>query len=625
MQVKLKKTGKVKMQKISKRIYILILLFILAKTAYTQDITIDASLNRNEAEVGEAIILSVVISGKAQNLPDPDILVAKELTISSAGRSQKLTIINGVISSSVNLNYILVPKKEGVYTLGPISVNFAGRNYASQKLQINVHAPRAGAGPYNKPSIPQDNIHKNTKDQDIEEIPKELFIETKVSKRNPYVNEQIILTFAFNQSINLAETPEYKPASTTGFWVEELPPQKRYYKVIAGRRYMVTEIYNALFPTASGDYVISPAELTCTPETVFEDPFSFFYGTSKRKSIILRTAPIKIHARPLPEKDKPADFNGAIGKYTLEAAIDKTNINENNPITLKIIIRGSGNIKTVPDIDLPIEMDSYFKKYKSSSTVNIAKRNYSVQGEKILEFILVPIKSGEIIIPPITFTFFNPETEKYISALTPSFKLNVLPAIVEQIDDHAKENPLHITILKEDIKQVGKDIRYLKSCTNINREEEDYLYQNPIFVTLQIFPLILLGGIIGYKRYVVELEQNVSFARSKKAQKVAINQLSLADKFLKENCSKDFYSELGKTIQNYIGNKINIPHGSVDQNLIKTELFNRGINDAVINELILCLDEIDIGRFAGAQTTQENMHKILNQIKNIIIILESKL
>ncbi|MBI4652431.1 BatD family protein, partial [Candidatus Desantisbacteria bacterium] len=417
------------------------------------------------------------------------------------------------------------------------------------------------------------------------------------------------------------------PASTTGFWVEELPPQRRYYKVVSGKKYMVTEIYNALFPTSSGEYTIGPAELKCIPD-IFEDPFSLFYGGIRKKPFILKTRPIKITVNPLPSKNIPPDFKGAIGIYTIEATLDKINTKENEPVTLKIIISGTGNIKTVNDIELPSEIDRYFKQYKTNSLINISKKNYRVYGEKILEFILVPVKSGEISIPSIKFTYFNPEIGRYVDTQTPMFKLNVSPGIkIGDNDDENKEKnlPLSIGITKEDLKRLGKDIRYIKSSPNPHGNECDYLYSNPAFITIQILPLLLLFGIIGYRKSSEKMETDIRFARAKKAHKFAKNQLKQAGKFLEENRAREYYAELTRTIQNYLGNKLNLPPASITQESVKNELFAKGINDSVINEIISCFDKFDLARFAPCELNLEEMKEMYNSVQNIIISIEKYL
>ncbi|MBI5416563.1 protein BatD [Candidatus Poribacteria bacterium] len=614
------------------KIYIILIIFIgmvffQSRSAYADNISFDVSLDKDQAAVGEEVNLTVIVSGRARSLPDPRIPALKEFTYYTAGRSQSISIINGEISSSTTFNYILIPKKEGTYTIGPLTLSFNNRTYSSQALHIVVHSPKSGASTYDNKQVVDDNVPEESKNQ-RENPPKEIFVETRVNRTDPYINEQVTLVFAFYQAVNLAETPEYVPASTTGFWVEELPPQKQFYKMMAGKRYLVTEIYNAIFPTASGEYIIGPAEIKCIPENVYQDPFSFFYGGGRSKPIKLSTKPIKMKVKSLPDpNDKQTDFKGAIGSYSLEATLDKTATRENEPVTLKIIIRGNGNIKTVPDIDLSPDMEQYFKKYKSNSSLNITKKNYNVQGEKVLEYILVPIKTGEVTIPPIKLTYFNPEAGKYYTPQTPAFKLTVSPGVGGYAaEEQNKDSNLNLlSTAKEDIKMLGKDIRYLKLCVQINQEEAEYVYSNPVFISLQILPLLLLGGIVGYRKYSDELEKNVPFARAKKAQKLAQTRLMQADKYLKDNSVKEFYAELTKSIQSYIGDKLNMPSASVNQQLIKDELFNRGINNSVINELLDCMDKFDMARFAPGKYGHEEMKDMLEKVKNIIISIEKQL
>ena len=92
------------------------------------------------------------------------------------------------------------------------------------------------------------------------------------------------------------------------------------------------------------------------------DPFeAFFNGGSGyievKKKIV---APgIEIQVDPLPER--PAGFSGGVGHFSVSASLNKTETKANDPVTLRITVSGSGNLKLVkqPQIELPKDFDKY--------------------------------------------------------------------------------------------------------------------------------------------------------------------------------------------------------------------------------------------------------------------------
>ncbi|MDP6685456.1 MAG: BatD family protein, partial [Candidatus Omnitrophota bacterium] len=316
-----------------KKISLFFILFLFAASiSYADDISISYNVDQEEIAIDEQLTLTIIVNGTASNIPNPQIPALDGFTAYSSGRSQNISIINGKVNSAVSFNYILVPTDVGEYTLGPFTIDYKGKVYSAGPVTVNV-LPRRQA----RQSVPyesSDRDYKNTQD--------ELFIETYVDKLRAYVNEQITLTFAFYQAVDLFENPVYAPATTTGFWTEDMPPQKKYYKVINGVKYLVTEIKTALFATSPGEFTIGSARLEASVEDleryssrnffdIFDrDPFSMF---RRGKPVILTTDPILVEILPLPEEGKPSHFKGDVGSFNIIASIDKESVEENQPIT----------------------------------------------------------------------------------------------------------------------------------------------------------------------------------------------------------------------------------------------------------------------------------------------------
>ncbi|MEK6732180.1 MAG: BatD family protein [Candidatus Omnitrophota bacterium] len=583
----------------------------VAGISYADDITISADVDKQEASLDDQITLTITVSGNVSNIPQPDMPELKGFTAYSSGRSQNLSIINGQVSSSVSFTFILVPNSQGEYSLGPFSINYKGKAYSTELINIKV-LPRGLQS-----SVPEE---QNTQPQHG----KELFIEAYVNKLRAYVNEQITLTFAVYQAVNLFDNPVYNPPSTTGFWLEDMPPQKKYYKVINGTKYLVTEIKTALFATGPGEFTIGQARLEAAVEDMnrflsnnpFDDPFSMF---KRGKSVILATDPIKVEIMPLPEQNKPLGFKGGVGNFDISVSADKNTVEENQPVSLKIKIKGKGNIKTVSSPVIPDIQDAKF--YESGSSENISKDNYIVQGEKVFEKVIIPKKEGILTIGQIEYDYFDPVLKDYV-------KKKLDPVIISV--SKSKEEPAEKTVsvpgvAKEDVELFKRDIAYIKMFSSGFGPRNNFLYRNRIFLLINILPLFILVFLYLYELRRAKFRTDVGYARSMRAKSSAAKRLKAAKKIMDKNMTKEFYTEIYKAVIEYIADKLNIPHPSITKDLLEHKLAEIEISREVTEKVRALFDACDMARFASAGFTKDDMHKTLKETEEIITLLERRI
>jgi len=610
----------------AKRICIFIILLILATgLCYAEDISISADVDREAIALGEHLSLTIIINGSISNIPNPRISALDGFTTYSSGRSRNISIINGKMTSSVSFTYILIPNDVGEYTLGPFTVDYKGKTYSAGQIDIKV-LPRSGTEPqapartYPQASAEPDPGTASGERRD------ELFIETYVDKLTSFVNEQITLTFLFYQSVNLFENPAYKPPSTTGFWTEDMPPQKKYYKIIDGKRYLVTEIKTALFATSPGEFTIGPARLEASVEDLerffsrsasnrFDrDPFSMF---RRGKPIILTTDPITVQILPLPEEARPLDFKGDVGSFNITAGVDKDTVEENQPVTLKIKIKGKGNIKTVSSPDIPEISDIRF--YDSGSSENISKSNYVVQGEKIFEKVIIPKTEGRFTIGPIGYSYFDPTAKRYIEK-------TISPIVIDatESEDVAEDGaPLSIPgITKEEVKLLKRDICYIKTFPANLKPRDSLLYKNKIFLSINILPFFLLVFLYLYEMHREKLRTDIGYARSRRARRLASKRLKEATHIMRREKVKQFYAEIYRAVIEYIADRLNIPLPSITKDLLEEKLKEKNTSAEIIEKIKYLYDICDMARFASGRFTKEDMRKTLKEAADIIAGLE---
>jgi hypothetical protein len=593
----------------------LFLLLFLTQLCFAQNISFNASVDKAEVALDEQITLTVSVSGDVKSIPQPELPPLDGFTVYSAGRSHNFSYTNGRLSSSMIFNYVLLPRKPGKFTIGPARIELGGKTYQTTPIEITV----ASGGKTQPAPEPPDNEKQKVKPK---LKGKDLFIETVVNKKKAYVNEQITLTFRFYQGVRLFHNPQYTPPSLTGFWSEDLPPKKQYYQVINGRQYFVQELKTALFPTSTGKLTIGPAELKCTAEDLdrfpTRDPFAMFDRDllslfRQGKPQILKSKPIPIEVLPVPEIGKPEGFNGTVGNYKLKVSVDKTEVEMGQPITLKAKISGVGNIKSVGKPNIQELPD--FRTYSSGSSENVSKEDYRVQGVKTYEEVLIPRKAGKYTIPPVEFSFFDPKTKNYETLKSEPVLLTVLPS--------SQASPTEIAQLsKQEIGRAVKDIRYIKLSTSEFEDQGDPLYKKPVFLLLQLIPLLAFAISWRYQKAREKLNSDIGYARQRRAHKSAKKRLKGANKLISAERSKEFYSEVARALLQYVGDKLNLPAYGLTKDQIEFELSERGFKKEKIDNLVRFLDYCDFARFAPGSSTEEEMKRFLDQAERAIVYLE---
>ncbi|MCL6100186.1 MAG: BatD family protein, partial [Bacteroidetes bacterium] len=373
--------------------------------------------------------------------------------LSGPNQSSSMQIINGKVSGSITYSYILQPTNIGSYSIGSASVEYGGKSYNTNTLNVKVEK-----------GTPQQQKESNG-GYSQQELAKNVFIMAEANKTRAALGEQITVTYKLYTKLNIASPQITKLPSYEGFWAEDLGPiqninfQVGMYK---GERYRMAVIKQvALFPSKTGTLSVTPFELNIpvivkkkkTGNDVFDEFFNdSFFGRTETVNYDAKSNTIKVEVEPLPA-NAPASFNGAVGNFTLKADLDKTNVVTNESLTLRLTIGGNGNIKLLkaPEPQLPAGFDKYEPK-----TIDNVNRNSVISGQKIVDYLIVPRSPGQKEIPPVEFTYYNPSSRKYVTLKTQSFKINVRQGVGDN-------NVASQSFSKEDVKLLSEDIRYIKT------------------------------------------------------------------------------------------------------------------------------------------------------------------
>lgn len=401
-----------------KRFFILLLfLAVLVSGAPAQDGTFTATLDRTTVGTGEQFAVSFTVSGSdvnsVRNLRPP--AFSSFVVMSGPNQSTSMQIINGQMSGSATFTYYLYARQIGKYTIGPATVEYKGATLRSQPLQVEVvqGKPQTAAKEPNA----------------TEGVAENLFIRAVADKQRVKQGEPVTVTYRLYTRLNVSGYDIAKAPVYQGFWAEEIEQPKQPAVVTEtheGKQFRVAMIRKtALFPTQSGRLAISPLEVRCAFQMASKrksnDPFdSFFndpfFARTQTAEQEFKSNSLTVTVDPLPG-NPPAGFSGAVGRFTFNAAADNKEVKTGDPITLRLTITGTGNVKllTPPKPSLPADFEAYEPKISEE----ITRDGGVIKGKKVAEYLVIPRNAGARSIEPLVFSYFDLDRNAYTQLRSP--------------------------------------------------------------------------------------------------------------------------------------------------------------------------------------------------------------
>jgi len=573
-----------------------------------EDLAVKVSLDRDTIGLDEQAILQVVVSGSVQNLPEPQMPTLPMFEVYSQGRSSNISIVNGQISSSVTYRYMLIPQKQGTFPIDQIAIVHNHKRYKGNRLELTVLSTGTAASSH----LEERSVDKTGKSKDY-------FLEAVVDKKNPYVNEQVTLTLKFYTAVQYYGSPELSEPATTGFWTEVLGNKAPYSQKINNRTYKVIERKYALFPTQTGDLTIGRASIRFTVarrDKRFRDPFGVFgdfFGSGQQASV--SSPPIDINVRPLPQRGRPSDFTGTIGKFNIRAVADKMQVEVNQPVTVTIRISGTGNIKSVAEPVIS-ELDD-FRIYRASSNENVSKLHDKLGGTKTFEEVFIPRRPGQLQIPALSFNYFDPDLGEYRALTTRPISISVTKP-----EGYAASPDMPYGAPGLTIGSRARDIRYIKDKIGSPTPVGRLLFFTPRYLIVNGLPVVILAAMVLVRRRREKLAADIGWARSRKAGKVARKRLVRAKSMAKVEKAGGFYAEIHTALISYIADKFNIsPYGLTTERIAEL-LQDKATDEELIQDVADLVEKCDFARFAPASITQEDIDQSLAKAEQVMIRIE---
>ena len=504
-------------------------------------------------------------------------------------------------SSSITYTYILSAKKNGTFTIPAAHVTAGGKSITSNELHIKVSGQAQQGG--------QQGGHQQSSTGEIRNAGSsisgsDLFIKVTASKQHVREQEPILLTYKVYTLVGLTQL-NGKMADLKSFYSREVPlPQEKQFHIenFNGKPYRtVTWQQYVVFPQTTGKLEIP--SITYDGIVVQQnrnvDPFeAFFNGGSGYVEVKkqIKAPGITIQVDPLPQR--PAGFSGGVGRYSISAQLDKDEVKANDPVRLRVVVSGVGNMKLLkqPEVKFPKDFDHYDAKVtdKTQLTTN------GLEGSITYDFLAVPRHQGDFEIPAIEYVYFDTQANAYKTLKTEPFKLHVEKGSGSSSATYTGQ---------EDVRLLNSDIHYIKTGDTRQRGVNEFFFASTEYwVSLAVLLLGFVSLFIIFRQRAIE-NADIVKQRAGKANKVATKRLKKAAKLMAGGKQNEFYDEVLRALWGYVGDKLNMPVEQLSRENISQQLESHNVSNETISQFIGALDECEFARYAPGDATG-NMNKV---------------
>lgn len=595
----------------------LFLLFFLQVNA-SGSISFSVTTERTRCVLGEQIVITAtVVSDKnLKNITAPTLpssgFYSLLRTSSDQRQSSSIQIINNKMIQTKEITYLfyyhIAFKKEGTFTFPSLEFKFDGKSYKSKAFPITV----------GKEPVQTQNIS----------------VYVRLNKNRIYAGEQCVLTFEVAQKpqapVNLTsqgfatvidnlEKSFGKNFSINRLFTNQVSKSQ---KRIQGVIYLTYSLSFSVIPIKSGSYSIPSVPFEYMElrqaqrrrRSFFDDFFNDpFFGRGIQQ--VPKTAysnRLSVNILSLPPQ--PDDFTGAVGTFSLKASVNAYKIPAGEAVTLNIDLSGSTRPGNVSDIKLPDMPDFEIFSPEKHTYVDTTAKGISTR--KKYKYLIIPREEGEKTIQPIAWTYFNPDKGAYKTLSTDPITLTVTKG-------KKGKKRLARYLTQEDIREVGRDIRYIKMPKQLKHQSTEP-HKNPLFIVLFPIPFLIALFALLYRLQATVLKKDPSIILKRRALRKAKVALAKLNKEFSTATPANAVSRIAEIIETYISHRFSFAAIGKTLDELKVELTKLDVDQSVTDTLVPYLEQLDIHRFSGSTPDKKAILELLEKGKLLIEKLERK-
>ncbi len=530
----------------------------------------------------------------------------------AVSRGSSVRIVNGSMTKSVNFTYtfVLLPRAAGNVTIGAAEATVDGTVYRTQTLPIEV-VEESGAAQQQQPSTrPESSQQQASADGQGRIGAEDILLRAVVSRTSVYKNEPLRLVFKLYTRVPVVNViPESAP-SFNGFWSQDLDDARNTAR--EGRETYNGKVYEThvlseylLYPQQAGKLTIDPMELTAVAQVIVQsrhvDPF---FGNGRevlnvRRKVQSQRVTIDVKALPA---GAPASFSGAVGSFTMDADLPSERFAANSGATFTVKIAGTGNLTFVqaPKLNLP----ESFEQYNVKTTESIRTAATGISGYRQFEYPFIARAEGTFDIAPVEFSYFDLARMQYVTLSSKPLTLEITPDTRGGSGDAVVVQGRGMS--KEEVKMLGKDIRFIKlGAAQLHRTRTPLFLSGIYWILLGAIAAAFLAAYALLRKRIRE-SQNVAFVRGKRANKVALQRFRAARKFMEEQNRHAFYEEMLRALWGYMSDRFNIPVANLTKENVREELHKRGVAADLTQRFAAIISQCDEAQYSPAASAQMN-------------------
>ena len=580
------------------KIFLFLLGLALYSTTAVAQVQFDAKVSKTRLGINERLRVDFEMNQDGDNFRPPHFENFR--VVGGPNQSISNSWINGKRSFSKTYSYFLAPQNRGKILIGQATIEINGETYKTLPVEVEVTAavevPKDGN---NAEYVASENVH----------------LIAEVSDSNPYLNEAITVTYKLYVSHDVSITSQWREIDTpkyADFWSQNIDNQNNY-KVYEGKfqgqdyRYVILRT-TVLYPQKTGKLEIEPLTLDIPIDVQGSRRDFFGRRLMERVNKTISAGKRTIDVKPLPLAGKPDGFNGAVGDFQFDVSTNKTHLNANESLQMDIKVSGKGNLKlfTLPVAKLPSSLEVYEPERQESINTTAS----GMQGSITESYTIVPQYKGTYPINPISFSFFDPKTEKYRTITSKDFTIEVEGGGIATTSSGVS-SPEKKQVLSKD------NFKFIKLDANLTPIAAEPFFKSGLFWTLLGSPFFLIPlFIIAGKKRRARLS-DVEGNRLRKADKMAKKYLYEA----KRNLSNPviFYESLERALHNYLKAQLNIETSEMGKSLISSMLQERHVEPLVVENFIGLLKSCEFARYASSSqvSVQQDYHKAVEVISAI--------
>jgi len=444
-----------------------------------------------------------------------------------------------------------------------------------------------------------------------------VFIEARLGSKEVWVGQPVgidVTLYAATRvtGLNMVEEPSF-----ANFWVEDDAPDpsaEAHRSDVDGRPFNAYPIVRkVLVPTTPGSFTVDPYGAQIQVSRSGGDLLRDFFSNVRSRTVMRRTDPLRLEVKALPERGRPAEFNGVVGSFRMTAELDREVARVNDAVALKVTIEGEGFLRSAP---APlVEATEDLKVFEPKTTEWSEIRGGKLRSRKSWEWILVPLTPGEVRLPDLRFRYFDPAEGRYAELSDGEHVLRV-----ERGDALPGE-----TTARGEVRLERRDISFIKSLRTRLRDREARVHQRGWFVSLLVLPWILAPVVILAGRRRARYRRDHGLARARRARSRARKRLRVARQQMEQDDSGEFHEAVARALVEYLADRFGRSASGLTYDLAEELLAGHGVDADLRRDVRSCLETCDFARYVESSGETGRREEIHRQASALIERLEKVL